>query len=204
MFCDKPETKREKRRAAILAAAEQLFLEKGYEATTLGDIVRQSGGSLATLYEMFENKPGLLRALVGERCQEIGASFDRAISAHQPPEIALREIAELMFDRILDRSAVGLLRVAIAQDCGDSDLGRQLYEAGPARGHAKAAEYFEAQRREGALKIDDPVAAGQIFAQLVLGHFHNQLIFGVPVSVTAAEKAQHLDHAVGAFLKIYA
>lgn len=54
---------RERRQSAILDAAESLFLEQGYDRTSLAEIVKRSGGSLATLYELFGNKQGLLHAI---------------------------------------------------------------------------------------------------------------------------------------------
>lgn len=35
-------------------------MEQGYDGTSLAEIVRRSGGSLATLYDLFGNKQGLL------------------------------------------------------------------------------------------------------------------------------------------------
>lgn len=193
------ETKRELRRQAILSAARELFLEKGYEATTLNDVVRRSGGSLATLYEMFENKPGLLRAMVHEHCTLISDTIDRAISAHQPPREALWAITEPMFDKIIDPQATALFKAALAQP----DLGRQLYEAGPATGQAKVAEYLALQAEEGAMAIDDPVEAAQMFFQMMFGHFHQQILFGVPVDLSREERAAHFDRVLAAFFKIY-
>lgn len=202
MICQGPgqrETKRELRRQAILTAARELFLEKGYEATTLNDVVRRSGGSLATLYEMFENKPGLLRAMVSERCSLISETIDRAIETHRPPREALRELADHMFDKIIDSNLAALFQAVAAQP----DLGRQLYAAGPATGQAKVAHYLTLQHEEGVLEIDDPVFAAQLFFQMMFGHFHQQLIFGVPVELTAKEKAAYLDRALDAFFKVY-
>src|SRR3546814_11345443 len=62
---------RERRQSAILDAAESLFLEQGYERTSLAEIVKRSGGSLATLYELFGNKQGLLRAIATRWCDEV-------------------------------------------------------------------------------------------------------------------------------------
>jgi len=197
--CGQRERKREIRREAILAAAYDLFLEKGYEATTLGDIVRRSGGSLATLYEMFENKPGLLRALVGDRCSQISDTIDQAVSSHKPPRQALREIAEYMFDKIIDPNAIALFKAALAQP----ELGRKLYDAGPANGQAKVAEYLAQQSKAGRLCVDDPVFAAQMFFQMMFGHFHQQLLFGVPLTLTAADKARHFDAVLAAFFKIF-
>ena len=193
------EKKRELRRQAILSAARELFLEKGYEATTLNDVVRRSGGSLATLYEMFENKPGLLRAMVHEHCTLISDTIDRAISAHQPPREALWAITEHMFGKIMDPQATALFKAALAQP----DLGRQLYEAGPATGQAKVAEYLALQAEEGVMDIDDPVEASEMFFQMMFGHFHQQIHFGVPVELSAQERVRHFDRVLPAFFKIY-
>ena len=193
------ESKREMRRQAILAAAHDLFIEKGYEATTLGDIVGRSGGSLATLYEMFENKPGLLRAMVSEKCGVISETIDRAISAHRPPREALREVADHMFDKIIDSDLAALFQAVASQP----DLGRQLYAAGPATGQTKVAAYLALQVEEGVLDVDDPVFASQLFFQMMFGHLHQQLLFGMPVALTRKEKAAYLDRALDAFFKVY-
>jgi len=51
-------------RAAVLAAARRLFLERGYAATTIGDVAGEAGVSAPTVYKVFANKPGLLKAVV--------------------------------------------------------------------------------------------------------------------------------------------
>src|SRR3546814_4201594 len=65
---------RERRQSAILDAAESLFLEQGYERTSLAEIVKRSGGSLATLYELFGNKQGLLRAIADRKSTRLNSS----------------------------------------------------------------------------------------------------------------------------------
>ena len=57
----------DRRRRAIIEAARSLFVEQGYERTTLSEIVDRAGGSLATVYKLFGNKDGLLEAAVFER-----------------------------------------------------------------------------------------------------------------------------------------
>ena len=54
----------------MIEAAESLFLEQGYDTTSLAAIVKRSGGSLATLYELFGNKQGLLRAIIELRDEQ--------------------------------------------------------------------------------------------------------------------------------------
>jgi AcrR family transcriptional regulator len=50
-------------RVAILDAARVQFLERGYAATTIGDIAAAVGVSVETVYKAFGNKAGLLKAM---------------------------------------------------------------------------------------------------------------------------------------------
>lgn len=198
-----PDSKRGKRRKAMLDAAHALFVEKGYEGTTLGDIVGRSGGSLATFYELFENKPGLLRALIGERRLKIDGPLEKALCAKLPYQKVLRNVAEEMLNRVLDPTYVGLFRVVIAQCITHPDLGRQVYDSGPAVSQAKAADYLATLANAGELTIDDPIQAARMFFQMVCGHLHTQLMFGLTVKLSAAERKRHLDSAVAGFIRMY-
>ena len=148
---------------------------------------------------MFDGKPGPLRALVSDRCAQISDTIDQAVSSQKPPREALRDIAAYMFDKIIDPSAIALFKAALAQP----ELGRKLYEAGPANGQAKVAEYLALQSENGDFVIDDPVFAAQQFFQMMFGHFHQQMLFGIPVTLTAADKSRHFDKVMATFLKIY-
>jgi AcrR family transcriptional regulator len=50
-------------RLVILDAAQRLFEEQGYAATTMAAVARAAGVSLKTVYLAFETKSGVLRAL---------------------------------------------------------------------------------------------------------------------------------------------
>jgi AcrR family transcriptional regulator len=50
-------------RAAILEVARAQFLERGFAATTVGEIATAVGVSVETVYKAFANKAGLLKAM---------------------------------------------------------------------------------------------------------------------------------------------
>lgn len=50
-------------RAAVLEAARTRFLERGYAATTVGEIAAAAGVSVETVYKAFGNKAGLLKSM---------------------------------------------------------------------------------------------------------------------------------------------
>jgi AcrR family transcriptional regulator len=58
--------RKEARPQEVLAAALDLFVEKGYAATRLEDVARRAGVSKGTLYLYFANKEELFKAMVRE------------------------------------------------------------------------------------------------------------------------------------------
>jgi AcrR family transcriptional regulator len=63
----KRERNKEANRSAILAAARRCFVELGYEAVTIRDVIRLSGLAAGTFYNYFPDKESLFRALVEVR-----------------------------------------------------------------------------------------------------------------------------------------
>ncbi|MBC8070434.1 MAG: TetR/AcrR family transcriptional regulator [Deltaproteobacteria bacterium] len=61
------EAKRELYRAAIVAAAEAVFAEQGYEAARVQSIAKRAGVSLATFYGVFPGKWDAFRAVQQDR-----------------------------------------------------------------------------------------------------------------------------------------
>ena len=55
------------RREQLIAVAEQLFLQHGFANTSVNAIVREAGGSLATLYAEFGSKEALFESVLSER-----------------------------------------------------------------------------------------------------------------------------------------
>lgn len=199
----KAPTRREKRREAILDAAREVFLQRGYGETSLNDIVSVSGGSLATLYDLFGGKAGLFTAMIEEECE----NFFGALSSEDIDERPLREalgfVARQFFDGVTQQPKTSLLRLVVAEVQNFPEIGTNFYEAGPARGRKMVSAYLENQARRGLLRIDDPVRAADIFIALVLGEYQMKTLCGEYVDLTLKEIDAHLDYALDAFLRIY-
>ena len=58
----RPATHHDSRRRALIAAAEAVFVQKGYRATTLNDLLAATGTSKGGFYHYFESKDEVLRA----------------------------------------------------------------------------------------------------------------------------------------------
>lgn len=82
-------------RAAILAAARQLFVERGYFATRVEDIAREARVAAPTVYAAGGGKSGLLRAMVEEGVRAEESKRPRPdIAAQSSPEELIRRIVE--------------------------------------------------------------------------------------------------------------
>jgi AcrR family transcriptional regulator len=69
-------------RRAMLQAARELFLERGYAATTVPAVAATAGVSVQSVYKAFGNKPALLKAV-----------FDVAIAGDDEPVPVLQRAA---------------------------------------------------------------------------------------------------------------
>jgi AcrR family transcriptional regulator len=60
-------SKGERTRQAVLQAAYELFLEKGYAATSVREIAKRAGLALGGIYNHFENKEAIFSELIIDR-----------------------------------------------------------------------------------------------------------------------------------------
>ncbi|HVK87688.1 MAG TPA: TetR/AcrR family transcriptional regulator [Kofleriaceae bacterium] len=72
---------REKVRAAILDAAEELIAEKGLQGTALTQIAAKAGVAVGTLYNYFEDRDAMVRALFETRRATLRPKLLAAIGA---------------------------------------------------------------------------------------------------------------------------
>ncbi len=71
-------------RRAVVDAARELFLERGYAAATIDAISDRSDVPPATVYRLFASKLGILRALLDVSV----AGDDRGLTLHDRPQVA--------------------------------------------------------------------------------------------------------------------
>ena len=91
-------------REAVLDAAEQLFAQRGYEATSLTEVGAAAGVSRGTPGYFFHSKERLYRAVL-ERCLErvraaVRSGRERALASEEPPEVVLAGAVGEYFDFI--------------------------------------------------------------------------------------------------------
>jgi AcrR family transcriptional regulator len=71
-------------RRAVVAAARELFLERGYAATTIEAISEHADVPIATVYRLFASKLGILKALLDTSI----AGDDRPVAVSERTDVA--------------------------------------------------------------------------------------------------------------------
>lgn len=92
------ETVRAAARSRILRSARKLFAERGYDETTMQDIVRDAKTSIGNAYFYFANKVDLLTSLLEEGIRETLARADEVLATVEPgpARIAVTVYANIM------------------------------------------------------------------------------------------------------------
>ncbi len=83
------ERRKEARPAELLAAALDLFVERGYAGTRLDDVAARAGVSKGTLYLYFAAKEDLFKAVVRENIVSLISAKADAVAGHGGPSDAL-------------------------------------------------------------------------------------------------------------------
>lgn len=110
----------ERSREAILDAAERLFAERGYEASSLQEVGTRAGLSRAAPGYFFGSKAELYRAVLDRAFDEVRAAVRagraRALAGNHPPEAVLAGAVADYYDflaarpnfvRLIEREALG-------------------------------------------------------------------------------------------------
>lgn len=194
--------KMEARRQAMINAAAEVIFEVGYERASLAAIVRRSGGSLSTLYQLFGNKDGLLEAMVEQRSACIMEELSSPDLLTRGPRSALTSIAHTFMRVLLSPEAQALWRMVMSEGLQFPRLPEIFFSCGPDRLHARLAEYLRGLDQAGCAQVADPLVAAKAFCMLVHGDLYNRVVSGLRPVPDSAELSAHIERAVDMFSRV--
>jgi TetR/AcrR family transcriptional repressor of mexJK operon len=182
----------------ILGAAEALFMQQGYGATTIEQIAGRIGATKRTIYVRFTDKAGLFHAMV-KRVLDARRPDLRTIGIDRGVDERLSDMAMRVLNYALDPDVVRLLRVVTAEAYRFPELARMIEEQA-AHGIAWAVgKMLEEEVGLGRLALADTALATRLLLSLVIGAPAKEAGWGAsPLSLAARER--WVKGAVGLFL----
>ncbi len=187
----------------IVDGARSVFLAQGFDAASMADIAKAAGVSKGTLYVYFKDKDELFAAIVqGECAMQAEGVFDFDHADHDVEAVLLRH-GQAFVRNIADPGRLSSLRTVIAVAERMPDLGRKVYETGPAVGIAKLAAYLRAQVNAGVLAIEDCDVAAAQFIETCHATMFKPMLFNFAPPPTAERIAHVVGIAVRTFLAAY-
>jgi TetR/AcrR family transcriptional repressor of adeIJK operon len=196
-----PQTRRGmERREALLKAADDLFLQHGFDGVSLDSLVAHVGGSKASIYQFFGCKKGLLVALVQRRHDVF--FIENALPStlgNDPIRKVLSETAIKLFNGFNQPDKVAFMRLIVRESQRDPEIGRIAYELGPARGQSNMAQILREADARGDIYCPQPFESAIMFGGF-LQHIKWRLLVGLPPFEEKVDTHQFFEFFINSFL----
>jgi TetR/AcrR family transcriptional repressor of mexJK operon len=200
------ESRSARKSAAIMEAATAVFLEKGYDGTSMDDVAAKAAVSKPTVYKHFSDKEQLFAEIVRSTTDQIDDLVRLVVetmAGHADIETGLAALARRFITALMQPQVLRLRRLVIANADRFPDVGRSWYEQGFERVLATLATSFQSLADRNLLRIDDPLLAANHFVGLLLWIPVNRAMFTGDHRATPEELECYAVAAVRAFLTGY-
>lgn len=192
------------KRAAIIAAADTLLRERGYEGMTMDAVAEAASVSKMTVYSHFHDKEALFIAVVRAACEHMLAVLDDPeLGARCGLRPALVALGKAYLQAALSPRAIALRQQLRAVLVSEHTLAAAFYAAGPGRARALLADMIAAAVRRGELDCKQPAKAADDLLGLWVGDLPYQLALALIPPLTPEEIEQRARHATEVFLRAY-
>ncbi|SDE05935.1 TetR/AcrR family transcriptional regulator [Auraticoccus monumenti] len=190
----------QEKRAQIVTAATALFLELGYDRTSLARIADRSGVSRATLFKQFPSKAALFDAIVS-------ASWSTADEDDAPPVgdlvAGLTTIGRRYAVLLVRPQMTDLFRIVIAELPRFPELAQAQFSSGKMPYFESVRGYLQAEHEAGTVRVEDVDLAATQFLGMISNYVFWPALLVPGWEVGAARVTQVVDEAVRTFAARY-
>jgi len=157
------ERRKDARPQELLAAALDLFVERGFASTRLEDVAKRAGVSKGTLYLYFENKQELFKAVVRDNIvHAIGEVEDSLATSESSSADLLRSILMQWWEQFGATRLAGLTKLMMAEANNFPELAQFYNEEVVTRGNGLLTSVIARGIARGEFRQVDPVIVSAI------------------------------------------
>jgi len=185
----------------VLQCAEKLFLQKGYNATTIREIAAASKVSNATIVKHFGGKPELFICLVGEVTKRLIAAT--ASDFAEQPEQGLKKWGAAVLRLLLEPQMVMAAQHLYSDVSMLPNLAQNYYAIGPAKLAANLSLQLQRWAEMDLFPSQDFLAAAEWFMHLLGGGLYQRVLIGLQTAASDAEIEAAACEATRIFLAAF-
>ncbi|MEJ5156467.1 TetR/AcrR family transcriptional regulator [Gluconobacter wancherniae] len=190
-------------------SATELFLEHGYEATSMDMLIQKVGGSRRNIYERFGGKEGLFSVVIAEECKKLAGPLESLTLEDGCVRQTLEKFGEEILRIIKKPRVIELHRLMIAEGKRFPRLSRTIWSAGHHNAKSVLAAWIQRQQEQAKLRPElEASGLAYAFIHMVTGEAQLQLLSGGPCTTEEQDSsavalavslflaaAQEMDHA---------
>ena len=175
----------------IVDAARDVFLEYGFSAASMDEIVRRAGVSKRTLYSYYAGKDEIFIDVMQRQLGLLYENFETARKASEVLADQLQRIGIEMLRIANSPETLSLFRITAAEAHRFRTLARQFFEQSFEKVIDGIAAILDREIQESGLRVADTRQAGEHFLELLFGTAYHRVVFGtVPAMDDKAIKAR--------------
>ncbi|WP_444903103.1 TetR/AcrR family transcriptional regulator [Microbulbifer sp. CnH-101-E] len=191
------------KRQAILDAAKELFLTKGFAATSVDAVASAAGVSKLTVYSHFSDKETLFSAAITSRCEMMMPLPIFDLKEGDSVAEVLERIGQAFLSMVDSEDSIRLLRLLCALAAQESKLAQLFFDAGPQRILRDIEQLLRRATEMGKLQVADPAEAAEDFMGILLGCRHMRVLIGCCKVQAEGERRERVRKAVALFMRGY-
>jgi TetR/AcrR family transcriptional regulator, mexJK operon transcriptional repressor len=189
----------EQRNRELLDKALDLFLENGFERTTIEAITASVGMAKRTVYARYGDKMTLFRAALDRAIADWLVPVDRLREAETGDlEETLQEIGQILVANILTPEGLRLLRITNAESIRHPEIGQYTVRAGTEATLTFLTDLFRRRLTDPRPDAQEARDAADAFLHLVVGGPASTMAWGVELDEPEIERMTR--YAVHLFL----
>jgi len=190
-----------RRHRALIDAATELFLEVGYSAASMNELVKRAGGSKSSIYAYFRDKEGLFIAVIDDMVQDILLPLHSIIPSEQDLRENLLQLADRTLAVMTSRKGTGLSRMAYTASVKLPAVGKAFYEHGAARAISELGDYLQELANCGTIKCQNPYFAAEYFWGMLLHKPMLQVLCSVELPMSPRTRKKYVARVADSFIR---
>ena len=187
----------------VLAIATDMFLERGFDATSMDGIAEAAAIGKATLYARYADKGTLFADVLRRRIYQVYGpleeEFKGLLDGNPDLELTLRRLASRLIEKSTTPESITLGRILTTQGPRFPDLARLAITEGIGRQQRLVELVLAHLARDHAFLSDDLPLLADLFVSIVLGRVARLKMYGVSLDLKTLE--HRTSEAVRVFVR---